>query len=123
MLHCRFDSPMIAVRENGTLRDEAKPLVCCANGFAVGCRRPGPIFPAPQPDRRGQPTLSPDTPIKSSLCRVFREACKLGCEGIVSKRLGSRYRPERSAHWVKVKNPKAPAVTREAKEDWGRHKR
>jgi bifunctional non-homologous end joining protein LigD len=54
---------------------------------------------------------------------VFREACKLGCEGIVSKRLGSRYRPERSAHWVKVKNPKAPAVTREAKEDWGRHKR
>jgi ATP-dependent DNA ligase len=45
---------------------------------------------------------------------VFREACKLGCEGIVSKRLGSRYRPERSAHWVKVKNPKAPPVTREA---------
>jgi hypothetical protein len=26
----------------------------------------------------------------------------------------------RSAHWVKVKNPKAPAVTREAEEDWGR---
>jgi ATP-dependent DNA ligase len=23
---------------------------------------------------------------------VFREACKLGCEGIVSKRLGSIYR-------------------------------
>ena len=23
-----------------------------------------------------------------------------------------------SAHWVKVKNPKAPAVTREAEEDW-----
>jgi hypothetical protein len=23
---------------------------------------------------------------------VFREACKLGCEGIVSKRLGSPYR-------------------------------
>ena len=22
-------------------------------------------------------------------------------------------------HWVKVKNPKAPAVTREAEEDWG----
>jgi bifunctional non-homologous end joining protein LigD len=51
---------------------------------------------------------------------VFREACKLGCEGIVSKRLGSPYRSGRSAHWVKVKNPKAPAVTREAEEDWGR---
>jgi bifunctional non-homologous end joining protein LigD len=50
---------------------------------------------------------------------VFREACKLGCEGIVSKRLGSTYRSGRSPHWVKVKNPKAPAVTREAEEDWG----
>jgi bifunctional non-homologous end joining protein LigD len=51
---------------------------------------------------------------------VFREACKLGCEGIVSKRLGSPYRSGRSAHWLKVKNPKAPAVKREAEEDWGR---
>ncbi len=51
---------------------------------------------------------------------VFREACKLGCEGIVSKKLGSMYRSGRSAHWVKVKNPKAPAVRREAEEDWGR---
>jgi uncharacterized protein len=32
----------------------------------------------------------------------------------------TEYRPGRSAHWVKVKNPKAPAVTREAEEDWGR---
>jgi bifunctional non-homologous end joining protein LigD len=50
---------------------------------------------------------------------VFREACRLGCEGIVSKRLGSPYRSGRSAHWVKVKNPNAPAVKREAEEDWG----
>ena len=51
---------------------------------------------------------------------VYREACRLGCEGIVSKRLGSPYRSGRSAHWVKVKNPKAPAVTGEAEEDWDR---
>ena len=52
---------------------------------------------------------------------LFTHACKLGCEGIVSKRLGSPYRSGRSAHWVKVKNPKAPAVTREGpKRDWGR---
>jgi bifunctional non-homologous end joining protein LigD len=51
---------------------------------------------------------------------VFREACRLGCEGIVSKRLGSTYRPVRSPHWIKVKNPNAPAVKREAEEDWGR---
>src|SRR5262249_4645952 len=53
---------------------------------------------------------------------VFREACKLGCEGIVSKRLGSIYRRGRSPLWVKVKNPKAPAVKREADEDWGAEK-
>jgi ATP-dependent DNA ligase len=51
---------------------------------------------------------------------VFKYACKLGCEGIVSKRLGSPYRSGRSPHWVKVKNPKAPAVKREAEEDWAR---
>jgi ATP-dependent DNA ligase len=51
---------------------------------------------------------------------VFEHACKLGCEGIVSKRLGSTYRSGRSKQWVKVKNPAAPAVRREAEEDWGR---
>jgi len=50
---------------------------------------------------------------------VFDAACQLGCEGIVSKRLGSSYRSGRSPHWVKVKNPKAPAMKREAEEDWG----
>jgi bifunctional non-homologous end joining protein LigD len=51
---------------------------------------------------------------------LFEHACKLGCEGIVSKRIGSLYRSRRSPHWVKVKNPNAPAVKREAEEDWGR---
>jgi ATP-dependent DNA ligase len=51
---------------------------------------------------------------------VYREACRLGCEGLVSKRLGSPYRSGRSVHWVKVKNPEAPAVKREAEEDWAR---
>jgi hypothetical protein len=41
---------------------------------------------------------------------VFRHACQLGFEGIVSKRLGSPYRSGRSRHWVKSKNPKHPAV-------------
>jgi bifunctional non-homologous end joining protein LigD len=49
---------------------------------------------------------------------VFEHACKLGCEGIVSKRLGSTYRSGRSPHWLKIKNPRAPAATREAEEDW-----
>ena len=51
---------------------------------------------------------------------VYSAACQLGCEGIVSKRLGSPYRSGRSSIWVKVKNPNAPAVKREAEEDWGK---
>ena len=51
---------------------------------------------------------------------VFQHACKMGLEGIVSKRLGSRYRSGRSPDWLKFKNPEAPAVKREAEEDWGR---
>jgi bifunctional non-homologous end joining protein LigD len=50
---------------------------------------------------------------------VFRHACKLGLEGIVSKRKGSPYRAGRSPDWLKMKNPDAPAVRREAEEDWG----
>jgi bifunctional non-homologous end joining protein LigD len=49
---------------------------------------------------------------------VFEHASKLGCEGIVSKRLGSSYRSGRSPDWLKIKNPAAPAVKREAEEDW-----
>ena len=51
---------------------------------------------------------------------VFRHACKMGLEGIVSKRLGSRYVSGRSPHWLKLKNPSHPAVKREFEEDWGR---
>ena len=36
----------------------------------------------------------------------------------MSKRLGSRYRSGRSSDWLKFKNPAAPAVRREAEEDW-----
>src|SRR5215218_7110556 len=36
---------------------------------------------------------------------MFRHACRLGLEGIVSKRATSRYRSGRCAAWVKVKNP------------------
>jgi ATP-dependent DNA ligase len=51
---------------------------------------------------------------------VFAHAGKLGLEGIVSKRKDSRYRSGRSPDWIKSKNPDAPAVRREAEEDWSR---
>jgi ATP-dependent DNA ligase len=50
--------------------------------------------------------------------RVFEHACRLGFEGIVSKRKGSRYQSGRSHDWLKMKNPDAPASQREALEDW-----
>jgi bifunctional non-homologous end joining protein LigD len=53
---------------------------------------------------------------------VFRHACKMGLEGIVSKRLASRYRSGRSPDWLKFKNPDAPAVKREAEEEWGKER-
>src|SRR5262249_26748691 len=48
---------------------------------------------------------------------VFHHACKLGLEGIVSKRKDSPYRSGRSPDWLKMKNADAPAVKREAEED------
>src|SRR5258708_328933 len=50
----------------------------------------------------------------------FAHACQMGLEGIVSKRKDSTYRSGRSPDWVKMKNPNAPAVTREAEEDWSK---
>ena len=49
---------------------------------------------------------------------VFAHACRLGLEAIVSKRKGSSYRSGRSPDWLKMKNSDAPAVKREAEEDW-----
>jgi bifunctional non-homologous end joining protein LigD len=51
---------------------------------------------------------------------IFAHACMMGLEGIVSKRKGSSYRGGRSPDWLKMKNPAAPAVKREAEEDWGK---
>ena len=46
--------------------------------------------------------------------RVYEAVCKLGLEGIVSKRLTSVYKSGPSKAWLKIKNPKAPAATRAA---------
>ena len=51
---------------------------------------------------------------------VFEHACRLGLEGIVSKHKRSPYRSGSTEHWVKMKNPAAPAVTRVLEEDWRR---
>src|SRR3569832_1612643 len=43
---------------------------------------------------------------------LFRHACIMGLEGLVSKRKDSRYKAGDSPDWIKVKNPTSPAMNR-----------
>jgi hypothetical protein len=43
---------------------------------------------------------------------LFRAACDMGLEGIVSKKMTSSYRSGKCKAWVKVKNQKAPGYRR-----------
>jgi bifunctional non-homologous end joining protein LigD len=43
---------------------------------------------------------------------LFKAACTHGLEGLVSKRRDRPYRAGKSPDWIKVKNPKHPAMTR-----------
>jgi bifunctional non-homologous end joining protein LigD len=51
---------------------------------------------------------------------VFAHACRLGAEGIVSKKVDSTYRSGRCLVWIKVRNPASVAVQRERSEIWNR---
>jgi bifunctional non-homologous end joining protein LigD len=52
--------------------------------------------------------------------QVFAHACRLGAEGIVSKRLGSPYRSGPCQSWVKCKNPEVVAEQRDRSVGWVR---
>jgi bifunctional non-homologous end joining protein LigD len=45
---------------------------------------------------------------------MFRHVCKMGLEGVVSKRTDAPYRSGPSKTWVKVKNRKHPATATDA---------
>ena len=62
-------------------------------------RRPDGIFVAPFE----QGEIGPE---------LFEAACRMGLEGLVSKRRDRPYQAGRSKHWVKVKNRKHPAMSR-----------
>ncbi|HZR89130.1 MAG TPA: RNA ligase family protein [Bradyrhizobium sp.] len=62
-------------------------------------RRPEGVFV--NPFERGE--IGPD---------LFRAACRMGLEGLVSKRRDRPYEAGRSRHWIKVKNRKHPAMDR-----------
>ena len=52
---------------------------------------------------KGTRRASPSTSTTSATAVLFKHACALGCEGVVSKRLGSPYRSGRVDDWLKVK--------------------
>jgi ATP-dependent DNA ligase len=45
---------------------------------------------------------------------IFEHACRMGIEGIVSKRRDFPYRSGRSKCWIKVKNPASPAALKDS---------
>jgi bifunctional non-homologous end joining protein LigD len=49
---------------------------------------------------------------------IFRHACRMGLEGIVSKRLTAPYRSGPSRDWLKIKNPDSPAMIRAREAAW-----
>lgn len=49
---------------------------------------------------------------------LYRHACLMGLEGLVSKHRDRPYRPGRSPNWVKIKNPKSPAMLRAKDGSW-----
>jgi bifunctional non-homologous end joining protein LigD len=51
---------------------------------------------------------------------VFEHACRLGAEGIVSKKVDGTYRSGPCPVWIKVRNPASVAVQRERSEKWNR---
>ena len=69
---------------------------------------------------RAAPGLRLNEHIEADGPTVFAHACRMGLEGIVSKRKNSTYRSGLSRDWLKSKNPACAAVKREAEEDWGR---
>ena len=51
---------------------------------------------------------------------VFAHACRLGAEGIVSKKVDGTYRSGACRVWIKVRNAASIAVQRERSEMWNR---
>jgi hypothetical protein len=82
--------------------DDLRPLPLSlrkTNLARLLARRPEGIFVVPFE----QGEIGPD---------LFRAACNMGLEGLVSKRRDRPYRDGRSPHWVKVKNRSHPAMNR-----------
>ena len=129
---------------------DGEVVICDANGLAIFERlQEGPrakpeaflyafdLLELDGETLRREPLISRKATLKSLLNRhphgiafnehlegdgglIFRQACKLGCEGIVSKRSDSPYRSGRSRDWIKTKSPNAIAAQRVRSENWNK---
>jgi bifunctional non-homologous end joining protein LigD len=123
---CVIDGEVVAPDENGMpsfeLLGRHKPATRCAFDLLQtdgANRRKEPI------ERRKAmlAKLLPSTQsgiifndhMEGSAQEIFEHTCRLGYEGIVCKRMGSRYVSGRSIDWLKLKNPDSAAARRECK--------
>jgi bifunctional non-homologous end joining protein LigD len=129
---CTIDGEAIVCNENGvavfdallSYRTGQAASLCAFDVIEIGGRDLRRVaiedrkFVLKKMLRRSHPGIAVNRHFDVEGSIVFHHACKLGCEGIVSKRLGSWYRAGRSSDWIKTKNPAAPAIKRET-EQWG----
>ena len=62
--------------------------------------------------RRAKPGIRYSEHLTGDGAAIFEHACKLGLEGIVSKRINASYRSGKVKTWLKTKNPKSAAMLR-----------
>src|SRR5436309_1890143 len=72
--------------------------------------------------RRAAPGLRLNEHIEADGPTVFAHACKMGLEGIVSKRKGLALSQRPLPDWLKMKNPACAVMKREEEEDWSKER-
>ena len=133
---CLIDGEVVCCDERGLARfdvlrhrrNEVERLPLRLRPAGARRHRPAPRADrGPQGDAGQHPAQEPPRPApeRAPGARLRAASCSStpassAAKASSRKRLGSRYRSGRSPDWLKFKNPAAPAVRREAEEDWGR---
>lgn len=103
------------------LHSRCQDHAAIAVGFDLLRRDGADLRPKPLAERKGalERLLAKSTGgiqfvahVEGDGAEMFAAVCKLGLEGIVSKKLTSPYRSGNSKSWIKTRNPKAPASMR-----------
>jgi ATP-dependent DNA ligase len=123
---CTIDGEMVVTDADGIsdfemLQSRAHDFNAFLYGFDLLELDGANLRPLPLIDRREMLVrLLRKAPAGIRLCEhdpgdaeaLFRAACRMGLEGIVSKKLTSSYRSGKCKNWVKVKNPKSAGYRR-----------